>query len=48
LHQFVRQYLEYASTKNFKVAKILVNLLNEIRYDESPKVIIIARFITSD
>ena len=48
LHQFVRQYLDYASTKNFKVAKILVNLLNEIRYDESPKVIIIARFITSD
>ena len=48
LHQFVRQYLDYASTKNFKIAKILVNLLNEIRYDESPKVIIIARFITSD
>ena len=48
LHQFVKQYLDYASTKNFKVAKILVNLLNEIRYDESPKVIIIARFITSD
>ena len=48
LHQFVRQYLDYASTKNFKVAKILVNLLNEIRYDESPKIIIIARFITSD
>lgn len=48
LHQFVRQYLDYASTKNFKVAKILVNLLNDIRYDESPKVIIIARFITSD
>ena len=48
LHQFARQYLDYASTKNFKVAKILVNLLNDIRYDESPKVIIIARFITSD
>jgi DNA polymerase-3 subunit gamma/tau len=47
LHQFVRQYLDYAiEIRDIDLTEILVNLLNEIRYDECPKNIIIARFIT--
>lgn len=46
LHQFVKQYLDYAvETHNLKLMEILVNLLAEIRYDETPKSIIIARFL---
>lgn len=47
LHQFVKQYLDYAvDTHNIKLMELLVNLVPEIRYDETPKSIIIARFIT--
>lgn len=46
LHQFIKQYLDYAvETHNLKLMEILVNLLAEIRYDETPKSIIIARFL---
>ena len=47
LHQFVKQYLDYAvETHNVNLMELLVNLLPEIRYDETPKSIIIARFIS--
>ena len=47
LHQFVRQYLDYViEIRDVGLTELLVNLINEIRYDESPKNIIIARFIT--
>ena len=47
LHNFVKQYLNYTiSIQNVKLAEVLVNLLTEIRYDETPKSIIIARLIT--
>ena len=47
LHNFVKQYLDYAvSTHNVSLMELLVNLIPEIRYDETPKSIIIARFIT--
>ena len=47
LHNFVKQYLDYAvNTHNVSLMELLVNLIPEIRYDETPKSIIIARFIT--
>ena len=47
MHQFVRQYLDYiVDTSNVSLMELLVNLIAEIRYDEFPKNIIIARFIT--
>ena len=47
LHQFVKQYLDYAvEAKNVNLMELLVNIIPEIRYDETPKSIIISRFLT--
>ena len=46
LHQFVRQFLDYSIKKdNLKLVESLLTLISEIRYDDSPKNIIIARLI---
>lgn len=46
LHQFVRQFLDYCVTKtNMDLIERLLVILQDIRFDESPKNIIIARLI---
>jgi DNA polymerase-3 subunit gamma/tau len=46
LHQFVRQFLDYCVTKsNMDLVERLLTILQDIRYDETPKNIIIARLI---
>lgn len=46
LHLFVRQFLDYCITKsNMDLVERLLVILQDIRYDESPKNIIIARLI---
>ena len=47
LHQFTRQLLDYCVTKrkNFDLMERLLTTLQDIRYDDSPKNIIIARLI---
>ena len=46
LHQFVRQFLDYCTYKtNFNLLERLLIILQDIRYDDSPKNIIIARLI---
>lgn len=46
LHQFVRQFLDYCVTKNnMELLERLLTILQDIRYDDSPKNIIIARLI---
>lgn len=46
LHQFVKQFLDYSIKKdNLQLVESLLTLINEIRYDDSPKNIIIARLI---
>lgn len=47
LHQFVKQYLDWSvENHQLDLMEMLLTLINEIRYDETPKSIIIARFIT--
>lgn len=46
LHQFVRQFLDYCVTQtNMNLIERLLTILQDIRYDDSPKNIIIARLI---
>lgn len=46
LHFFVRQFLDYCVTKsNMDLVERLLTILQDIRYDETPKNIIIARLI---
>ena len=46
LHHFVRQFLDYSLTKtNLDLVERLLVILQDIRYDDSPKNIIIARLI---
>lgn len=46
LHQFTRQFLDYSVTKtNMNLVERLLTILQDIRYDDSPKNIIIARLI---
>lgn len=46
LHQFVRQFLDYCTRKtSFNLLERLLTILQDIRYDDSPKNIIIARLI---
>ena len=46
LHQFTRQFLDYCVTKsNMDLIERLLTILQDIRYDESPKNLIIARLI---
>lgn len=47
LHQFVKQYLDWVvDNQVVDLMPMLLDLVNEIRYDETPKAIIIAKFIT--
>ncbi len=46
LHEFIRQFLDYSiKLTNMKLVECILTLINEIRYDDSPKNIIIARLI---
>lgn len=46
LHLFIRQFLDYCVKKdNLKLVETLLTINNEIRYDDTPKNIIIARLI---
>ena len=46
LHQFIRQFLDFCVTKsNMDLLNRLLTILQDIRYDEAPKNIIIARLI---
>lgn len=46
LHQFIIQFLDYSITKtNMNLVERLLTILQDIRYDDSPKNIIIARLI---
>lgn len=48
LHGFVRQLLDYCidNSKEISVIDLIMTLINEIRYDDCPKNLIIARFLT--
>ena len=47
LHQFVKQYLDWVvDNQVVDFMSMLLDLVNDIRYDETPKAIIIAKFIT--
>lgn len=47
LHMFIRQFLDYCITlPNIKLVDCILTILQDIRYDDSPKNIIIARLIT--
>lgn len=46
MHQFVRQFLDHCVTKtNMELVERLLTIMQDIRYDDSPKNIIIARLI---
>lgn len=47
LHQFVRQFLDYCIDHNseLRIIECLLNIIQDIRYDDSPKNLIIARLI---
>lgn len=49
LHQFVRQLLDYCLNKsgNLHLIDTLLTIMQDIKYDDSPKNIIIARLITT-
>lgn len=46
LHDFIRQFLDFSVTKNnMKLLECILTIMQDIRYDDSPKNIIIARLI---
>ena len=47
MHQFTRRFLEYAmKRKNIQLVDLLLETWNDIKYDDSPKTLIIARLMT--
>lgn len=46
LHNFIRQFLDYAlTTTNIQLVECILKIINDIRYDDNPKNLIIANLI---
>lgn len=48
LHLFMKQFLDYClnNTKDLRIVDTILTILQDIKYDDNPKNIIIARFLT--